>query len=286
MSDFSDPEFAEGYLSSRRETAEVTASRIVELAEISVGQRVIDLCCGPGLISAHLAELVAPEGEVIGIDASAAMIQLAQRNVTAGNARFIEGDAYALPSLVGMPVDCVVATSAWQHFLRDKERVIPAVRNVLKPLGRFAFDVRLREIADGETAVEPPVMQFRHRVVTLLREEYPGVVLSEQGGQSSRFDAGSPEWWSYGREGIDRDVALMEASGFRLEKREETVGGPFAGAWYARQRWRLDYWLSRSAPGLSAEGRTRILNKVAEEAQTHRPSARVTTLYIVMQVSR
>ena len=48
MSYFGDPEFADGYLSSRRETADVTASQIIKLAEISPTKRVIDLCCGPG----------------------------------------------------------------------------------------------------------------------------------------------------------------------------------------------------------------------------------------------
>ena len=275
MSYFGDPEFAEGFLSSRIETAGVTASWIIELAEISLGQRVIDLCCGPGLISRHLAERVGPEGEVIGVDASAAMIELARRNVTARNTRFIEGDAYALPSLVTTPVDCVVATSAWQNFLLDHERIVPAVRGVLKPSGRFAFDVRLRETVGEETSGGPPLMRFRRRVITLLREEYPDVALSEQ-GEFDRFGAGRSEWRSYGREDIDRDVALMEASGFRLAKREEVAGGPFAGAWYERQRWRVDYWLSRTAPGLSARAArkywTRSLKrcKLADPARSPR----------------
>jgi ubiquinone/menaquinone biosynthesis C-methylase UbiE len=287
MSYFGDPEFAERFLSSRRETAGVTASWIIKLAEISLGQRVIDLCCGPGLISQHLAERVGAEGEVIGVDASAAMIELARRNVTARNTRFIEGDAYALPSLVTMPVDCVVATSAWQNFLLDEERILPAVRGVLKPSGRFAFDVRLRETADAETYGGPPMMRYWQRVITLLREEYPDVTLSEQ-DKFGRFGAGRSEWRSYGREDIDRDVALMEASGFRLAKREEVAGGPFAGAWYERQRWRVDYWLSRMAPGLSAESRMKILDKVAEEVQTRRSGAQpqVTTVYVVMEASR
>ncbi|MGD0766004.1 MAG: class I SAM-dependent methyltransferase [Dehalococcoidia bacterium] len=287
MSYFGDPEFAERFLSSRRETAGVTASWIIKLADISLGQRVIDLCCGPGLISQHLAERVGPEGEVLGVDASAAMIELARRNVTARNARFIEGAAYALPSLVTTPVDCVVATSAWQNFLLDQERIVPAVRGVLKPSGRFAFDVRLRETADEETSGGPPMMRFWQRVITLLREEYPDVALSEQ-GKFGPFGAGRSGWRSYGREDIDHDVALMEGSGFRLAKWEEVAGSPFAGAWSGRQRWRVDYWLSRTAPGLSAESRTKILDEVAEEAQTRRSGAQpqVTTVYVVMEASR
>ena len=138
---FAEPEFAGLFSSSRRETAAATASYIVELAAISPGERVIDLCCGPGLVSELLAERVGPDGEVIGVDGSAAMIELARQNVTATNCHFIPGDAYALPSLVRTPVDCVVATSAWQNFLLDKERIVPTIRAVLRPTSRFAFDV-------------------------------------------------------------------------------------------------------------------------------------------------
>src|SRR5450759_2838544 len=111
---FAEPEFAGLFSSSRRETAATTASQIIGLAAISLGERVIDLCCGPGLVSQLLAERVGPGGEVIGVDASAAMIELARQNVAARNC------------LVPTLVDCVVATSAWQNFLFDKERIVPA----------------------------------------------------------------------------------------------------------------------------------------------------------------
>lgn len=139
---FAEPEFAGLFSSSRRETAAATGSQIIELAGISPGERVIDLCCGPGLVSQLLAERVDPAGEVIGVDASAAMIELARRNATARNCRFIEGDAYALPSLVPTPVDCVVATSAWQNFLFEKERIARAVCAALRP---FAINVEIRQ---------------------------------------------------------------------------------------------------------------------------------------------
>lgn len=282
---FAEPEFAGLFSSSRRETAATTASQIIGLAAISLGERVIDLCCGPGLVSQLLAERVGPGGEVIGVDASAAMIELARQNVAARNCRFIEGDAYALPSLVPTPVDCVVATSAWQNFLFDKERIVPAVRAVLRPSGRFAFDVRLREAGDA-AAAGPTMARLQERVIALLREEHGDVALSEEAA-ASPFGAAGRDWRRYGREDVDRDVVLMEASDFRLAKREEVEGGPFGGAWYERQRWRVDYWLARVAPELSEEARASVLDRVAAEARPRLSSMlqQVVTVYIVMEAT-
>lgn len=279
---FGEPEFAERFAASRRETAAVTAARIIEIAGISTGERVIDLCCGPGLVSELLAERVAPDGEVIGVDASAAMIELARKNVTASNARFIEGDAYALPSLVPEPVDCVVATSAWQNFLTDKERIISSVRGVLKPGGRFVFDIRLREREDDQDS--SPVQRYRNRVLTLLHQEYPDVTLTEHAGAGGPFGVRIEGARPYSREDIDRDIALLEGKGFRLGKREEIAGGPFAGAWLERQHWRVEYWLARVAPSLPLEGRTKLLDRVAQEARAGRASKepQVSTVYVAM----
>jgi len=270
---FAEPEFAGLFSSSRRETAATTASQIIGLAAISLGERVIDLCCGPGLVSQLLAERVGPGGEVIGVDASAAMIELARQNVAARNC------------LVPTLVDCVVATSAWQNFLFDKERIVPAVRAVLRPSGRFAFDVRLREAGDA-AAAGPTMARLQERVIALLREEHGDVALSEEAA-ASPFVAAGRDWMRYGREDVDRDVVLMEAIGFRLAKWEEVEGGPFGGAWYERQRWRVDHWLARVAPELSVEARASVLDRVAAEARPRLSSMlqQVVTVYIVMEAT-
>jgi hypothetical protein len=91
----------------------------------------------------------------------------------------------------------------------------------------------------------------------------------------------------YGREDLDWDIVLMEASGFRLARREEVEGGPFGGGWYERQRWRVDYWLARVAPGLSAGARAGVLDRVAAETRSERSSVsrEVVTVYVVMEAT-
>ncbi len=211
------------------------------------------------------------------------MIELARANSPSGNIRFVEGDAYALPSLVAEPVDRIVATSAWQNFLLDKKRIIAAISSELKPSGHFAFDVRLRETIGGESPPGQGMMRFRQRVITVLRDQ--GVDVNEQ-SQFERFGGRASDWQPYRREDIDRDLESMRASGFRIRHREEVTGGPFGGERYKRQRWRMEYWLARAAPGLPAERRTAVLNKIAEEAQGRSESQQqVTTVYIVVEMS-
>src|SRR5215204_291168 len=42
--------------------------RTIELASLSIGSRVLDVCCGAGASALPAAELVGPKGKVIGVD--------------------------------------------------------------------------------------------------------------------------------------------------------------------------------------------------------------------------
>ena len=58
------------------------------------GERVLDVGCGPGFYCAELAEEVGPEGSVVGVDPSPAMLELAGRRCAElGNVELRAGDA-------------------------------------------------------------------------------------------------------------------------------------------------------------------------------------------------
>ncbi len=58
------------------------------------GERLLDVGCGCGQTTLALAERVAPDGEVVGLDLSRPMLEVARaRAAAATNVRFIEGDA-------------------------------------------------------------------------------------------------------------------------------------------------------------------------------------------------
>ena len=69
--------------------------RLLLEAGLRRGMRVADLGCGVGMVTALLAELVGPEGHVVGIDASAAQLAQAREwlNGSGANVRFVEASA-------------------------------------------------------------------------------------------------------------------------------------------------------------------------------------------------
>jgi ubiquinone/menaquinone biosynthesis C-methylase UbiE len=52
--------------------------RVIDLVEARPGMRVLDLACGPGNLTRRVAALVAPGGEVVGVDLAPGMIERAR----------------------------------------------------------------------------------------------------------------------------------------------------------------------------------------------------------------
>src|SRR4051794_38294637 len=70
--------------------------RLVDLAEVGPGMRVLDVGCGAGAALVPAAEAVGPDGNVLGIDISAAMLDRARAAIKKhglGNAEVRSGDA-------------------------------------------------------------------------------------------------------------------------------------------------------------------------------------------------
>src|SRR5215203_1418112 len=60
------------------------------------GLRVLDVGCGPGTITAEIAERVGPDGSVVAIEASAEVIALASEAQGRANLTFAVGDVYGI----------------------------------------------------------------------------------------------------------------------------------------------------------------------------------------------
>ena len=105
---------------------------LLEAARIGAGMRVLDLACGPGFVSAAVAERGA---QPVGLDFSSAMVELAR----AGHpgVRFEEGDAEALPFADGS-FNAVVGNFGIHH-VPDPLRALREAHRVLRPDGRVAF---------------------------------------------------------------------------------------------------------------------------------------------------
>jgi arsenite methyltransferase len=108
------------------------------LADLTDGETVLDLGCGGGLDVFLAARKVGPQGKVIGIDATAAMVERAsQAAAKAGyaNVEFRVGRIEAIP-LPDQSVDVILSNCVMNHA-QDKPAAFREAWRVLRPGGRM-----------------------------------------------------------------------------------------------------------------------------------------------------
>ncbi len=110
----------------------------IGLSDARLGETVLDLGSGGGIDCFLAAERVGATGNIIGIDMTHAMIELARENahkLGANNVVFKLGMIEAIPqqdASVDLVIsNCVIALSP------DKDRVFDEIHRILKPGGRF-----------------------------------------------------------------------------------------------------------------------------------------------------
>ena len=102
------------------------------------GDTILDLGCGTGELSAYLAELVGPEGKVVGVDPDKERILLAQRTHSEiKNLSFVEGSASNLPG-IGLESYDIIFSNYVIHWIPDKQEVFKNKFQSLKSGGKIA----------------------------------------------------------------------------------------------------------------------------------------------------
>src|SRR3954468_761124 len=116
------------------------SERLVELADVQAGSRVLDVAAGYGEPALTAARRAGPEGSVVATDISAEMLAFGRERATAaalGNVEFIESDA---SSLDFPPESFDAAVSRWGLiFEPDAEAAAGRIRGFLKPGARIAI---------------------------------------------------------------------------------------------------------------------------------------------------
>lgn len=108
------------------------------IAEIRAGDVVLDLGSGGGIDCFLAAKQTGPEGRVIGVDMTEAMIELARRNADdlgAKNVEFRPGDIEDLP-VQDASVDVVISNCVI-NLATDKAKTLTEAFRVLRPGGRL-----------------------------------------------------------------------------------------------------------------------------------------------------
>jgi SAM-dependent methyltransferase len=129
-------------------------SNVSVFADLPPSARVLDLGCGAGLDSLIAAWRVGPEGRVIGLDFSQAMLARAQRAAAeagAGNVEFRRDDAERLP-LDGAWADAALVNGLF-NLNPAREAIFRELARVVRPGGAvFSAELILREPLPSEAA--------------------------------------------------------------------------------------------------------------------------------------
>ncbi len=123
------------------------------VGELLPGERVVDVGCGAGIDSLIAAKKVGPEGCVIGLDMTPAMLEKARyaaKEARLSNVEFREGYAEALPVDEGW-ADVVVSNGVL-NLMPDKGAALAEMSRVLKPGGRLQIGDILVQRAVPESA--------------------------------------------------------------------------------------------------------------------------------------
>ena len=106
------------------------------VADVSLGSRALDVCCGTGDLAFELADRVGPTGSVVGVDFSEQMLERATAKATAKSvpATFQVADALDLPFEDDSLDAATVAFGA--RNLSDLDRGLAEMARVVRPGGR------------------------------------------------------------------------------------------------------------------------------------------------------
>lgn len=171
------------------------------------GERILDLGCGDGALTAQVA---AAGAEVVGCDADASML-------SATAARGLQTVAADMRSLPFLDEFDAVFSNAALHWVRDQDAVLQGIHRALRPGGRFVAEMGgLGNIAAVRTALQATLQPCGIDAEEAGASCYPSAdeyrLLLERNGfqveqmelvpRPTRLEAGMEQWLLTFRKGV------------------------------------------------------------------------------------
>lgn len=133
---------AEYYDESWKKQLKPAQDKLLEMADLKPGEKVIETSCGTGLVTFRASRQVEPDGEVFATDISGTMIEIAQAESEKQNIRnitFQRMDAEQLDLEEGQ-FDAAICSLGLMYFPYPVE-ALKEMHRLLKPGGRVAVAV-------------------------------------------------------------------------------------------------------------------------------------------------
>lgn len=182
--------------------------RAVRFAGIKNGDAVLDLCCGPGMVTKVISNAVGSGGKVVGIDISKDFIDYANKFCNKGNVSFITGNVEKLDEIIEkQKFDAAIILASW-FWIKEKNKLCAQVKKLLKPVGRFVISISSDNLNDAKTRKFYWV--YRKKLKDVVLETYPLTDLSYF-DKLPVLDDGF----------VNETKLLINGSGFKLKSQHE-----------------------------------------------------------------
>lgn len=128
--------------------------KMVEMADLDRARRVLDLGCGTGATALACLRVLDPDAELIGVDASAEMVEVARANVFDPRASFVVAGAAGLADAVAAPFDRIVCNAAFWQF-PSPGAVFRALAAVAGPGALVVWNVPAERVRGERPRIHP-----------------------------------------------------------------------------------------------------------------------------------